>query len=374
MRPQKEITDWQATYFCCVNELEKEQYLFNLPTLYMFHNFITTEPKRSRSSSESDAQPSNRPKVEQEPSQEQTEEDVERIIRQVSLAGEAGPSAVVTEEKSISDRLKSLKKTRKKEYRLMNALFHDVNAVYADLSMQLKMLLDGFDSKSDELGSRDKAREWMQKKAAKRAEKGKPSGFDQGFLGFYEMLDQLVGPDGITYREAYRGPVKRSWHVTGLQISSVDDLDSWNNQPIYIMWERRAPRQTSGAAGGAKKKSNYNDYDEDDKPHLTWELPTSETDIMSSRAGRRALFSMGRLVIVIEKFKDENPANRSEIITQHRIKGVYVVLRTPRRDDVKLCLIESRHFIEHVCVGKRVDNVWFFDQQVVQEPSSDQEK
>lgn len=279
-------------------------------------------------------------------------------------------AAPVVATKSVKDRLKSLKKTRKKEHKILKELFDDINSVYSDLNKTLKLLLDKCDEKADELGD-DEARAWMQRKAAKREAKGKVSGFDAaGFLEYYTKLDELTGSDGITYREAYRGPVKRSWHVTGMQISSVGDLDNWDGQPVYIMWERRAPRQASGGAGGAKKKSNYNDYDEEGQPQLTWGLPTAASDIMSNSAGRRALFPHGRLVIVIEKFKGENPANPSETNTQHRIKGTYIVLRTPRPGDVKLCLVESRHFVEHVCVGQQVNGAWFFQQDVTEEGAS----
>lgn len=288
-----------------------------------------------------------------------------------SAAAPSSAAAVKKEEKTVKERLKSLKIYRKKEHKILSGLFDDVNKLYEDLCGRLKSLLDTIDSKEEKYGSRDKALQWMQKMAATRLKNGKVSCFERNFLDIYEHLDQLIGPDGITYREAYRGPVKRSWHVDGLELSSVDDLNNWNNHPIYIMWERRAPRQLSGAAGGAKKKSNFNDYDEDDKPHLTWELPTAARDIMSTRTGRKKLFPQGRLVIVIEKFKSENPANRREMITQHRVKGIYVVLRRPKRDDVKLCLVESRHFIEKFCVGERVDSVWFFDQQVYDEDSDE---
>jgi len=290
---------------------------------------------------------------------------------------ELSPQAVVVPvppltapTKSVNDRLIDLKKYRKKEHKILSALFDDLDDLYKQVHDKKKILFDGFDKKARQQGSKKKAADLLKAKAVNKSARGKSSTFQRVFGDQFEKLAELTGPDGITYREAYRGPVKRSWHVTGKQISSVSDLDDWNGEPVYIMWERRAPRQSSAvdkgsAAGGKKNKSNYNDYDEEGRPHLTWELPSAATDIMSTNAGRRALFPMGRLVIVIEKFKGTNPADRSVTITQHRIKGIYVVLKTPMSGDVKLCLYESQDFIERFTVGEiGVPDVWFFQQNV----------
>lgn len=340
----------------------------------MFREFVPAEPKRKRESSleEKSEDPASLPSSRSSSLQgSDTKQSRASSLSMSSGAAATGPTSSVATVKSISDRLKSLKKARKKEHKILSALFDDVNDTYKQLSKDFAQLMSLFDQKIIKYGGVEQVRKRMRKSAERRKQNGDETIFNQNFLALYKKLDELTGPDGITYREAFRGPVKRSWKVVGMNTPTLETLQKWNNDPVYIMWEKRQPRQvSSSAAGGAKKKSNYNDYAEEGKPHLTWELPSAASDVMSSDEGRRTLFREGRLVIVIEKFKDPDPTNKGgkkTMITQHRIKGIYFVTRTPRPGDVKLCLIDSRFFIERFMEGLDQGNEpWFYEQEVLE--------
>lgn len=310
----------------------------------MFHNFVPTEPKRKRSDGESSSSSS------------------------VS-AGESKDENgnVVSSSQSNADKIKSLKKTRRKEQRIMLELFDSLNDTYTDLCKKSQEVFTAFrmQLKGKYNNDRDALTAHMQRRTQKRRAAGEPTGFEKQFLASFNVLNELSGPEGITYREAYRGPVKRSWAVHGMKSPTLEKLRAWAHEPIYIMWEKRQERQLQNDDPSAGPR-NYNDYEIEGGPHLTWELPSARTDVLSRLECQQALFPQKRLVIVIEKFKAQNPAVstrvREEIVTQHRIKGIYIVVRKPKSGDVKLCLIESQYFLERYCEGLPVTNIWFFNQ------------
>lgn len=85
-----------------------------------------------------------------------------------------------------------------------------------------------------------------------------------------------------------------------------------------------------------------------DEHFLVWGLPHNKSNIITLD---REEFVPWRLVYVIEKYVDEIYGKK---MTQHRIKGLYVIFDKVEDDSLRLHLVRWNYYIKNVLKGESV--------------------
>jgi hypothetical protein len=285
----------------------------------MFHIFVPTEPgKRKRSPPPSTgivvaprSPPATAPTT-------------------APAAPATAPAAAVAcpkPKRDISIEIEYLERSRANERIRFNRCIDAANDAYVDISTLNKQSTSLKTKYRKEFKGQGLSDQEARKKGAKKARKELKAQINEAY-------DVIVKLEALTWREQIRGPTtSRSW--------SVVDKSPLAYNPLWIVYT--PPKERNITDEKMERTLNYSD-----EHFLVWGLPHNKSNIITLD---REEFVPWRLVYVIEKYVDEIYGKK---MTQHRIKGLYVIFDKVEDDSLRLHLVRWNYYIKNVLKGESV--------------------
>tara|TARA_B100001559_G_C16476024_1_gene611429 strand:- start:666 stop:1517 length:852 start_codon:yes stop_codon:yes gene_type:complete len=242
-------------------------------------------------------------------------------------AAPAAAPACPKPKKDISKEIENLEKSRSNERIRFKRCIDAANDAYVEISTLNKQgtrLKSRYRKEFKGQGLSDQeARERGAKKARKELK-----------AQINEAYDVIVKLGALTWREQIRGPTtSKSW--------SVVDKSPLSYNPLWIVYT--PPKERNITDENIERTLNYSD-----DHFLVWGLPRNKSNIISLD---REEFAQWRLVYVIEKYMVEINDKK---MTQHRIKGLYVIFDKIVDASLRLHLVRWNYYIKIVLKGGNV--------------------
>ena len=230
-------------------------------------------------------------------------------------------------KRDISREIENLEKSRANERIRFNRCIAAANDVYVDISILNKQSTRLKTKYRKEFKTQELSDQEARKKGAKKAKKELKA-------KIIEAYDVILKLEALTWREQIRGPTtSRSW--------SVVDKSPLAYNPLWIVYT--PPKERNITDENIGRTLNYSD-----EHFLVWGLPHNKSNIITLD---REEFVPWRLVYVIEKYVDEINDKK---MTQHRIKGLYVIFDKVVDESLRLHLVRWNYYIKNILEAERV--------------------
>lgn len=154
---------------------------------------------------------------------------------------------------------------------------------------------------------------------------------------FDVLSERLHELEDLTWREQTRGPTSsKSWSV-----SKPDDPA--HHPALWVLWTK--PLETKVRDDGDAPSLNFVQGS-----FLTWGLPRSKEGTITLDTD---VYAKGKPVFVIEKYKETDSEGKPRV--QHRIKGLYFILKNIKPKSTKMVMVAWEDIINGWITGHKIE-------------------